>query len=482
MITNPPIFWKLPCVIALIVLALGLNVIPLFAQGSCASAYSSCNASAVSDEQDCIADAAGAGQRHNCVLQYQQAKAACTAAYNACLTPPLQGYINPKYVVVGVTYAPPGASSFVQYTNTTSVGNTTAINNSFTNNVGFSVSVSKGFNIPEVGIKDGGAGVKLTATSSTDYTEGSNSSLTTSISKASTVSYITPGTPTFSPVNSDYDFIWIWLNPELLFTVTPASGSTKASIQWNGYGFDGKDPASGLPPASGPYYGGPDVIEVQVGCLNGHFSCPSTLTWLSGIQGPGSYVTSGTLARSWASAANNYQWASGEVPGFSFEDVCQILTFDPLAYTPSQCTKQNDYALLDSLPSTTSDGRFTRLPYPPNVIQYPVGGATEQYTTVQTNTKSVASGASNTIKQGFSISVEFGGSFLGLFSSTTTLTETQTLTWNYSWLDTITTSNSLTNELSITGPPDPPPGYYGPVQFIGYQDNLFGTFAFAPVL
>ena len=34
----------------------------------------------------------------------------------------LSGFINPKYVVVGVVYAPPGASSSVQYTNTTSVG------------------------------------------------------------------------------------------------------------------------------------------------------------------------------------------------------------------------------------------------------------------------------------------------------------------------------------------------------------------------
>ena len=34
------------------------------------------------------------------------------------------GIVNPKYVVVGVTYAPPGPSSYVQYTGTTNVGDT----------------------------------------------------------------------------------------------------------------------------------------------------------------------------------------------------------------------------------------------------------------------------------------------------------------------------------------------------------------------
>jgi len=60
------------------------------------------------------------------------------------------------------------------------------------------------------------------------------------------------------------------------------------------------------------------------------------------------------------------------------------------------------------------------------------------------------------------------------------MTETRTLTWNYSRLDTLNTSTTLTNQLSVTGPPDPPPAYNGPTQFIAYQDNIFGTFAFVP--
>ncbi len=378
----------------------------------------------------------------------------------------LSGFINPRYVVVGVVYAPPGASSSVQYTNTTSVGDTTTITNSFQSDVGYSVSVSAGIGIPAGGIVDGGAGVKLTFTESTDYTQGSNSSETVTISKASTIAYTTPGTPTFAPVNSDYDYIWLWINPELLVSYIPKKGSNPATLQLTGYAFDPTDPASGEPPPSGPYISGPDIVEVQVGCLDGDFSCPSTLTITDGV------VTSGTLARSWA--AGEYQWASGQGPGLTSADIANILTFDLLV--PS-----NKYTLLNSFPSTTSDGRYTKEPYPPNPIQYPVGGATEMYNTVQMNTESVASGASTIIKQAFGVSEEFGTNFFDIFSSTTTMTESLTLTWNYTWLNTLTTTTTLTDALTVKGPPDPPPTYDGPVEFIAYQDNIFGTFAFVPV-
>lgn len=379
--------------------------------------------------------------------------------------PGLFGFINPKYVVVGVVYAPPGSSSSVTYTNTTSVGDTTTISSSFQSDVGYSVSEAIGIGIPAGGITKGG--VNLTFTESTDYTQGSNSSKTVTISKASTIAYTTGGTPTFAPVNSDYDYIWLWLNPELLVSYTPASGSNPANLQLTGYAFDPTDPASGEPPPPpAPYISGPDIIEVQVGCLDGDFSCPSTLVITDGV------VTSGALARSWA--AGEYTWASGQGPGLTTADIANILTFDPLV--PS-----NNYTLLNSFPSTTSDGRFTKEGYPPNPIQYPVGAATEMYNTVQTDTESVATGLSSMIKQAFGVSEQFGASFLGIFTSTTTMTESLTLTWNYTWLNTLTTTTTLTDALTVKSPPDPPPTYDGPVEFIAYQDNMFGTFAFVPV-
>lgn len=112
-----------------------------------------------------------------------------------------------------------------------------------------------------------------------------------------------------------------------------------------------------------------------------------------------------------------------------------------------------------------------------------MGAATEQYNAIQMNTYSVAQGASQGFKQAFSVQEAFGANWLGIFTSTTTMTQSLTLTWNYSWLNTLTTTTTLTNAFSITGPPDPPPVYPAgePTEFIAYQDNLYGTFVFAPV-
>src|ERR1700680_1502518 len=41
------------------------------------------------------------------------------------------GYVNPKYVTLGVTYAPPGPQSFVDYTNSKLVSNTSSFTNTF---------------------------------------------------------------------------------------------------------------------------------------------------------------------------------------------------------------------------------------------------------------------------------------------------------------------------------------------------------------
>jgi hypothetical protein len=364
------------------------------------------------------------------------------------------GFINPKYIVVGVTYAPPGPSSFVQYTGTTSVGNTTTIANSFANDVGFSVSV-------KASIQGWGAGGSVTGTSSTDYTQGSNSSTTTTFSKLTSLAYKTAGTGSaFSPVDSDYDTIWLWLNPVVLLTYTPATSKTIAGIQWNGYGYDTTDPSG----KDQPY-----VYPVLVGWLNGHFGNSPSINAI--------------LARSWVTPG--MVWAAGQGPGITSTDIANIIAADPLTGT---------YTLLDSFPSTTSDGRFTIMPgtNSPNPIAYTQagpgngGGLTTTYSTTQTDTKSVAQGTSHTFKQAFGMQEVFSGKVFGI-GLTTTLNQTDTLTWTHSWLNTLTTTTTLEDALSVTGPncPAPPPGpcspvYAGPVQFLLYQDNQFGTFLFYP--
>ncbi len=143
------------------------------------------------------------------------------------------------------------------------------------------------------------------------------------------------------------------------------------------------------------------------------------------------------------------------------------------------------------LPSTSADGRFTQIPYPPNPVNYfqagpgNGGGTTIVYNTVNVNTSSVNKGTSNTFKQSFGIQSQFsGGAWLGAF--TVTLSNSQTFTWTHTWENTLTTTKTQTNALSVTGPgcpqTSPPcvPSYTGPGEFIVFQDNLYGTFMFYP--
>jgi hypothetical protein len=363
----------------------------------------------------------------------------------------VKGFINPKYVVLGVTYAPPGPNSNVTYTNSALVGNTTTVTDSFQNDVSLGVSVEKDISAWSI---IGGAGVKLTGTSSTDYIQGSNSSSTTTISKQTSVAYKTNGTANaFSPISHDYDTIWLWLNPVFIYTV----GINNAqNVIWKGYGYDNSD------------LNGMDVFGVQVGWLNGHFGVNPSIQ--------------AVLARSWASAGKT--WPAGEGPGLTAADIATILQADPFT--------DSSYVLPSPLPSTSADRRFTQIPFPPNPINYEQaglgngGGTTATYSLVNTNSSSVANGSSHSFKQSFAFDERFsGGIWFAHF--TLDLKQSNTTTWTHTFQNTLTTTTTLTNALSITGPgcpqTTPPcvPLYVGPGEFIAYQDNLYGTFMFYPV-
>lgn len=363
------------------------------------------------------------------------------------------GFVNPKYIIVGITYAPPGPSSTVTYANSTLVGNTTTIKNSFSSTTHFSISVSGTINAWTI---VGGAASKITGTSSTDYTQMSSTGSTVTVSKQSTVSDQTNGTGNaFFPVNHDYDTIWLWLNPLVLLTTDPQDTS---KVQWNGYGYDKND------------VNGMDIFGVQVGWLNGDF-------------GPNPSIQT-VLARGWVNATEpGMTWPSGEGPGISAADIQAILQADPFT--------SGTYTLPSPLPSTTSDGRFTQVPFPPNPVNYSQaglgngGGTTRMYNTQNINTSSVTTGLSHTFKQAVGIEADFsGGTWLGSLS--VNVINTWTFEWDHSWENTLTTTKTYTNALSVTGPgcpqTSPPcvPTYAGPGEFIVYQDNLFGTFMFYP--
>src|SRR5947209_2848723 len=92
----------------------------------------------------------------------------CCGNINATITVP--GYVNPKYVVLGVTYAPPGPQSYVDYTNSTLVSNTSSLNSSFSSS--YSVTVSLKTSASVFGFLNG----STTGSSTTSYTQESTNS------------------------------------------------------------------------------------------------------------------------------------------------------------------------------------------------------------------------------------------------------------------------------------------------------------------
>jgi hypothetical protein len=374
----------------------------------------------------------------------------------ATAPPQVTGFINPKYVVVGVTYAPPGPGSSVVYTSSTMVGTSTTVSKTFMQSATFTVITTRG--IGAWTLNGSGVGVETSASESTTHAQSSSTSTGVTISQTSTVADTTTGTGNaFAPVNHDYDLIWLWLNPLLVFTVNPNSAG---SIQWNGYGYDPHDPSGS---------GGMDIFPVQVGCLNGHFgACPSVAT---------------ILARGWVTTYEpTIKWPTGDGPGLNSTDIAHILAADLFS--------SGTYSLPNPLPTTSADGRFQQISYPPNPVPYIQagpgngGGTTVSYDLVNESTTTLGQSTGSMFIQSFGYDTKLSGGFLGNF--TVELQTTQTVEIDTSWQRTLTTTQTLSKALSVTGPgcpqTTPPcvPAYTGPGQFIVFQDNQFGTFMFYP--
>ncbi len=169
-------------------------------------------------------------------------------------TTSLAGYVNPKFRIVGVMYAPPGSKSTVTYADNNVVGASTSFSTSFSNGTSNSISVAAGGGI--FGFTN-----KVTTTSSSSYTQEEDSSTSVAISQTTTSSTGLSGfSDPINGINHDYDNIFVWLNPLLTFILP--SNSTGSSVVWTGYGYDLNDT---------PDYPDMDVVAIELGCLNGDF-------------------------------------------------------------------------------------------------------------------------------------------------------------------------------------------------------------------
>ena len=394
---------------------------------------------------------------------YIQNRVTFTLQIQYLAIPLASGYVNPKYLIMGVTYAPPGGGtgSYVSYQNSTTVGNTSTNSSSFSNGVTLSIGLTGGVN--------GFLAGQGTTTLSSGWMQKTSSSTSVTISKTNSTTFKTPGVPTaYSPVNHDYDLIWLWLNPVSVFSA-PADPSAGNFTLWNGYGFDLADPLQDV-----------DVWPIYVGYLNGDF-------------GPLSAQDADVLSRSWVTTQS---FAPGGGPGITSADYPNILGADPFAYNPYDAN--TGYQLvLDSTsnPPTSTDGRFTALqvgsstpqsiPYP----QAPLDSATGEQETyqLQNQTQTITKQISDyTYTVGFGLEAKYSANFLGFASGGGDLKASWNLTWENSSETDISNQSTQTDMAQITGPPCPAlappcnPQYSEPHEFALYQDNLYGTFMFWP--
>lgn len=344
------------------------------------------------------------------------------------------GSLDLKYVVLGVTYAPPGAKSNVTYGGSTLLGTSTSLASTFMNNVSTSVSIGGGAGSTSApGIFGSSGGV--TGTASTSYTQESDTSSSVAVTKSTSTSTVVPGpSNSAAGVNHDFDVVWLWLNPKVDVTVTSTSPN---SVLWTGYTFDSRDPAGEL-----------DIIPVYVACLKAPTST-------------GCSLNQSALSRSWDTTGPG---------GLIQTDFDQILTRDPFEVTASYN------------PNTDPTNRFDLvvgqvLPYtaPPNGGQ-PISSL---YSIAYNTTTTAGQGAQDTYQVGFSLDTNFkGGSFFGDIS--VDLKNSNTTTWINKWSTTQTNVVGQTASLLLTGPAVTD-NYSGPNRLQVWKDNVYGTFMFFPI-
>lgn len=354
----------------------------------------------------------------------------------------VSGFINPKYVVVGVEYAPPGSQSSATYSSNTVVGSSISVANSFATSVSQSISLSSGTGSP-TGIF--GFQSSQTATQTNSYTQENDTSSSVAVSQTTSRSTSIAGNTAPAGVNHDFDIIFVWLNPIIKLSVGPSA----SQVQWNGYGYDLNDTAAS-----------PDmeVIGLQVGWLNGHISIPTCA--------PGGGCVSDRLARAWAQ--NN---VDGSGPGLTNTDLANILAADPFS--------NPNYALtFPSGSNTTTDGRFTACSNSScsTTIDFETG-QTNGYSQGYSTTTTQSQGSKFTYQQTYSIERQWQGTVFAQHLTLDLKNSTQ-LTWTSQFTQSTNNSHGQTASFSIVGPPA---GYTGPAEFVVYQDNLYGTFMFHPV-
>jgi hypothetical protein len=370
---------------------------------------------------------------------------------------PVLGMLNPKYLVLGIAYAPPGSHSNVDYGTSTMFGTSTDISSSFAKTN--TSSISYGFTSGSIfGIFGNEPDITTTTTFTKTFTQEQDSSSSISLNKTSSFDNVIPGPASdYVGVDHDFDLIYIWLNPIQLFGLTT---SNPTNIQFMGYRFDLNDPVS--------FSGELDVVVLQVAQLKN----PALID-----QG-----TLNQLARTWAPSL-----ADGSGPGLTSTDLLAIAAADPFSDPTYQIT-----ITPTSFPCST-DGRFCAVQSVVSDVPYtqPAPGGQPTTTKFSQAYESIAKqgqGSKDTHTTGISFDANLTNGFLSLFNMNIKLTTSEMLTMTNSFSQTTTNTTNQSVNVSVTGPAcvvptgstTCNPAYTGATAFNVFEDTIYRAFMFNP--
>lgn len=159
--------------------------------------------------------------------------------------PALPATVDPKYLVVGVIYTPPGSGSSVEYGNSTTLGARVSTSSSFQAGVTNKNSLTLG--------TSGSIGAE------TNFSQKTTDTFSVSVEKSASNAYVIRGpSNSNNGIDHNLDRFLLWLNPR--FTITPTSPTEFVNSPFT------NDPADPVSPNM-------DIVEVSVGQLKN----PSTL-------------------------------------------------------------------------------------------------------------------------------------------------------------------------------------------------------------
>jgi len=274
---------------------------------------------------------------------------------NSCL----DVVVFPKYMVLGVVYAPPGSASFVSYSDSNMVGSadTVMAGSSTSNGTTYSTKVGGGFF---------GLGASQTNTTTDKFTteQQNQNTFTVQTTEGNSITSMGPISSALG-VDHDNDVIYIALNPALTDTASFNSGSGAfVNNLWTGLYSNSCDlnlSADDWPTfyqlldgCDANQYPFADIIGIPVWCLkNPYYPTPSCLQWLQytsrswdgSYRGPAYPITTGPVTINGTTVtgitSSAFPADPTNPPGLTLQDYRDILSADPFVVvngnTPNVC-------------------------------------------------------------------------------------------------------------------------------------------------